>query len=63
MNENNCENDGDDNDCEDDSEILDEDEFENFEFERDFVVEVKMEDENKKQKLLDKYKKLLGKKC
>lgn len=48
MNENNCENDSDDDDCEDDSEILDEDEFENFEFERDFVVEVKMEDENKK---------------
>lgn len=64
MIENSCENDNDDDDYEDDSEILDEeDELKNYEFEEDFVVEVKMEDENKKQKLLDKYKKLLGKKC
>ena len=61
--ENNCESDSEDDDYEDDSEISDEGvESENHELEKDSVGEVNTEDENKKQKLLDKYKNLPGKK-
>ena len=60
-NENSSENDSEDDDYKDDSEISDE-ESENHEPEEDSLAGAKMEDENKKQKLLDKYKKLPGRK-
>jgi len=61
--ENNCESDSEDDDHEDDSETSDEGvESENHEPEKDSVAEVNTEDEEKKQKLLDKYKNSPGKK-
>ena len=64
-NENRCENDSADNDDnEDDSEKSDdEEESENHEPENDSVFEAELKDQNKKQKLLDKYKNLPGKKA
>ena len=63
-NENSCENDNDNDDNEDDSEKSDdEEESENHEPENDSVFEAELKDQNKKQKLLDKYKNLPGKKA
>lgn len=62
-NENKWENDSEDDDYEDDSEMSDgEEELKNHEPQNDSVAELNMEDDNKKQKLLDKYKNLPGNK-